>query len=331
MGENQKPSFVFVGDVEVGKQLSLLLVEAGFSAASDVAQAQVVLTYCSNLPALEDVYYDQEGVLQHAAGGAVFIDLSPATPTFARELYAMACVNERHVLDAPLVVRNMVDVDAFSRSSNMGMFVGGDADIYQKYESLLSALASQVLYVGGAGAGQTAKIAATLQTSAALVGLIEADASLRASEISVDTEDLSSFLVDLGMVTPLQEALIDAVREQQFEGSFSLEYLMGEVASALSAVDDGDIILPQAEAGFRLMELLAMVGGIAYNPAALQLVFADEDTTQRYGLDWSRAEGAYESECSCGHDHDAECGCDHDEYSEYDGGISEGFVRFSSN
>lgn len=333
MSETQELSFVFVGDVEVGKQLSSLLVEAGFPAARDASCAQVVLTYCSNMPALEDIYYDSEGLLQTTAEEAILIDLSPATPTFARELYAVARVNDRFVLDAPLIVRSMVDSEAYSRASNLGMMVGGDSDIYRRVEPLLNALAAHVLLVGGAGAGQTAKCAATLQTAAALVGLVEAHAALRSSEVAVESEDLSDFMTELGAMTPLQQAFVDAVQEKAFEGTFSLEYLMGEVAAALSAVDDSDIILPQAEAGFRLMELLAMVGGVAYNPAALQLVFADEETSQHYGLDWSRAEGAYDHdhECSCNHEHGEACGCDHDEYEEYDSVLPEGFVGFSSN
>ncbi len=308
MSKTQDLSFVFVGDVEVGKRLSSLLVQAGFSAARDVSSAQVVFTYCSNMPALEDVYYDSEGLLQTAAAEAIFIDLSPATPTFARELYAIARVNNCFVLDAPLVVRNIVGSDVFGSASNIGVLVGGDAEVFDRVQPLLDSIATQVLYLGGSGAGQTAKCASTLQSAATLVGLVEAHAALCSSEVDVNGTDLGAFMVEFGAITPSQQAFLDAVQSKEFEGSFSLEYLMGEVAAALAAVDDSDIVLLQAEAGFRLMELLAMVGGISYNPAALQLVFADEETSQKYGLDWSRAEGAYEHD----HDHDHECSCDHD-------------------
>lgn len=68
------------------------------------------------------------------------------------------------------------------------------------------------------------------------------------------------------MLTPAQEAFIEAMEQDELEGtSFTLEHLMGELAAALACVDDGDAILPQAEACFRLMELLAMVGGVTYS------------------------------------------------------------------
>ena len=48
-------SFVFVGDVKVGEPLSRRLTEAGYLAASEVASADVVLTFCESQAATEDV------------------------------------------------------------------------------------------------------------------------------------------------------------------------------------------------------------------------------------------------------------------------------------
>ena len=94
---------------------------------------------------------------------------------------------------------------------------------------------------------------------------------------------------------------------------------MGEVAAALSAADDKDMIFPQAEAGFHLLELLVVVGGSSLSPAALTLVFGSEEKAREFGLDWSRAEEVYEhhhdDECCGGHDDpDHECCGRHDHH-----------------
>ena len=96
---------------------------------------------------------------------------------------------------------------------------------------------------------------------------------------------------------------------------------MAEATAALSSLEDEEMILPQAEACYRLMELLALVGGIDLDPAGLKLVFADEETTNRYGLDWSRADGAFEGcdygcEDEDGEEHECECG--HDPHEEHE-------------
>ena len=328
MTVDQGMTFVFVGDVEVGARVSASVTDGGFRAAVDVEGADVVLTYCTTQSALESVYYETEGLLSRVKPGTILVDLSPSTVTFARELGAMALVSDCHALDAPLVVRSLVAADAFEQPGNLGMLVGGEADIYKKVEPLLRAIARTVMWMGESGSGQSAKAAVTLQTAAALVGIVEALASLGTGEVSADEEEVADFLLAMGSLTAAQEAFVEALDDESFDGTFTIEHLMGEVSAALQSCDEGDLILPQAESCYRLMELLALVGGVSYNPAALKLVFADEDTSKHYGLDWSRAEGTYEHanddhECSCGHHH----GDDDDDDLEIPGG----YLGFSSN
>lgn len=323
-------TFACVGDVEVGGCVSALLADAGF-VEERASQADAVFSYHANLPALEDAYYDSEGLLQVTKPGAILVDLSPATASFARELNAVALVNDRLTVDAPLVVRAVVAPDAFADAENLGIVAGADEAVFRRVEPMLSAIACQVSLMGGPGAGQCAKVATTLASAAALVGIVEAYASLGSNQLAVDGERLAGFWASCGLTTPAQEAFVSALAGDSFEGRFTLEHLMGELAAALSSVDDGDLILPQAEAGFRLMELLALVGGVERNPAALKLVFSDEETSARNGLDWSRAEGAYEGHgCDCGHDHgEGGCSCGH--HHDHGDDAPSGYVSFSSN
>ena len=75
-------SFVFVGDVKVGEPLARRLTEAGYLAASDVASADVVLTFCEGQTATEDVYFETNGLVQICAEGTYLIDLGATTPSF---------------------------------------------------------------------------------------------------------------------------------------------------------------------------------------------------------------------------------------------------------
>lgn len=309
MSQDKSLTFGFVGDEAVAKALSASIEAAGF-ASTDVTEADVVFTYCASLSKLEDLYYDTEGLIRGTKEQAILVDLSPATVSFAKELNALASVNDRFVLDAPLVVRDVVVPDAFSRSSNVSICVGGSEKVFKKVEAMLRACADKVFWVGKAGSGQSMKIALTLQSAAALVGLVEAQASFATSELDIDLEDHADIALSLGMLTPAQEHFLQAMNEDELQGSYTIECLMGDLIAALSSIDDGESVLPQAESGFRLVELLALVGGVSYNPAALKLVFSDEESGKRFGLDWSRAEGAYDHECSCDHDDpDHECGC----------------------
>lgn len=308
-------TFVFVGDTNVGSRVSQSLIEGGFSSASSLSDADVVFTYYETQQGLEDLYFDSNGLLQDTKKDALLVDLSPTTPTFAKELYAVACVNDRSTLDAPLVVRDIVEEDAFATQDNLIMFVGGEENRFEDAKGMLHAIARRVLYLGEPGCGQGAKILATLQRASALIGVIESYATFKNSEVVFDAEEAMDTLTSAGCVSPVNIAYIDAIRNKEFTGSYTIEILMAELVAALTEADDRDHVLPQAEAGFRLLELLALVGGASYNPAALALLFEDEKAAERFGLDWSRAAGAYEDKP---HDHDCDCGHDHAHESEED-------------
>lgn len=329
-------TFVFVGDTEVGSRLSQSLNAGGFSTAASLSDADVVFTYYETQQGLEDLYFDSKGLLQDTKEGTLLVDLSPTTPSFARELYAVARVNERNTLDAPLVVRNIVEEDAFASCDNLMIFVGGEEESYEEAKPMLHAIARHVLYLGEAGCGQSAKVMATLQRASALIGVIESYATYINGDVRFDWEEVIDTLSIAGCVSPVNIAYIDAIRTHDFTGTYTVEILMAELVAALSSADDKDHIIPQAEAGFRLMELLAMVGGAAYNPAALALIFDDEDAAKRFGLDWSRAEGAYEKhdhdhDCDCGHDHSHEEFDEVNSYFDTSDGYPEAMGDFSAN
>ena len=333
MSLQELKTFSVEGDTEVSKYIVRQVSSAGFSQVK-TSEADVVLSYCLSVPDLEDLYYDADGLLQTTKHGALLIDLSPSTVSFACELNALGVVNDRLVLDAPLVVRDVVRDDPFAHRDNVSIVVGGSEEVFKQARPLLDAIASRVMWMGKAGMGQSTKIALTLTTSAALVGIVEAFVSLASSEAPLDQEEYLEVASALRFLTPEQETFIQAMINNEVEGSsYTLEYMMADLAAALSSVDDSDIILPQAESGFRLMELLAMVGGISFSPAALRLVFADEQTSQKYGLDWSRAEGAYDDhECDCDHDDpDHECTCGHDHDHHHHDQSPTNFIGFSSN
>ncbi len=334
MALEKASTYSFAGNSYIETRISALLDTAGYH-RSTVENADVVFTYCLSVSDLEDLYYADNGLIQTAKKDAVLVDLSPSTVSFACELYAMGSVSDHAVLDAPFIVHNIVAPDAFSYPENISVVVGGLEEVFSRVEPMLRSFAHKVIWMGKPGSGQSAKIAATLSSSASLVGIIEAYTSFQNSEAALDTQDILDMVASFRILTPHQEEFLQAICDKEFKNTaFMIEHWMADLAAALVSVDDSDLILPQAESGFRLMELLAMIGGVDLSPAALVLVFADDDTCKQYGLDWSRAEGAFEFDGECD-DHESGCECEggHQEghvpkHDRYD--IS-GFMGFSAN
>ena len=315
MGDRR--GFAFVGNRVVGELVAERLANAGLTPVENVGSADVVFTYCTSQTSLEDTYFDDNGLVQVARPGTLLVDLSPATPTFARELNAVALVNDLSAVEAPLVVVDPLRPDAFASASNLACFVAGEDAAVEEACELLSLFVGAPCATGGAGSAQLARAGYTLQATAQIVAAIEAEALYRVFR----TAPTSFGQVEggVGAATPLAEQVLEAVAAERFEGAFSIEMLMGELSAALMAADDLDLILPQAESAQRLLELLAVIGGSDKGVAALSLLYREEEECAANGLDWSRAEQVYgddgcdDDDCDCGHSHGRSYGRDDDD------------------
>src|SRR5699024_3265236 len=136
--------------------------------------------YCTSQTALEDAYFDDEGLVQQARKGCLLVDLSPSTPSFARELNAVAVVSDLATVEAPIAVRDLSRPDAFADRSNLVCFMGGEEDAVRAAAGVVAAVAGEVRETGGPGSAQLARASHTLQTVAQVVSAVEADALRRA-------------------------------------------------------------------------------------------------------------------------------------------------------
>lgn len=284
-------AFAFAGNRAVGNMVADRLTAEGWQRVSDVASADAVLTYFTVQSALEDAYFGDEGIVQAAHKGALLIDLSPTTPTFARELAAMATVVDLVAVEAPLIVEDLSVPDAFGARENLACLVGGEEDFVDAAKPVLDILFASVSDAGGPGAAQLARAAYSLQAVSQVISAIEADALYHAVRTSTDMGEITGMRA--GALSPMGSALLAAVTEGRFEGTFTVEMLMADLTAALTTADDADLILPQAEAAQHLLELLAIIGGSDMAPSALSLVYREEEACAEAGLDWSRAEATY--------------------------------------
>ena len=331
-------AYAFYGSPAIEAVVAPRLAEIGLKRVDDAAAADVALTYCTTTAELEEAYFGTRGFVSDMAAGSLLIDLSAVAPSFARELNAVALVNDLAMVEAPLVVSAISAPDAFAKE-NLSCFAAGEENAVARASGVLAALFGQVHEAGGPGTAQLARAAFTLQMSAQVIAAIEADALYRSFRRSVTGAGLGA--TRPGAASPWANDVMEAVAAGRFDGPYTVEMLMAELSAALMAADDVELILPQAESAIHLLELLAVIGGAQKAPAALSLVYGDEASCAAAGLDWTRAEQAYgggHEGCGCGHDHghghdcdhDHECSCGHHHGDEdgYDGYDDYGYDEF---
>ena len=312
-------TFLFHGNAAVGGAVERLAANAGWQRVDSLADADVVVTYCTNQQALEDAYFDEGGFVQTARSGTLMIDLSPSTPGFARELSAVALVSELHPVEAPIAVLDPTWEDAFSRPDNLICFVAGEEDDVAVARPFLQAIAGEVFEEGPLGSAQLARAARTVQQVGTLVATAESEALCHAVRRAAQAPNLAEDAPH--PTSDVAQSYLQAIVEKRFEGTYTLEMMMGELAAALTAADEADLILPQTEACMHLLELLAVIGGSDKAPIALSLVYGEEQACADQGLDWTRAEHFYSDQGEGGdgapHDH-AHAHDDYDEAGDWD-------------
>ena len=320
-------TFICLGNEALGGALTSCLENCGYTRADDFTQARYIFTYFPLLSALEDAYFDAGGIMSKATKGTYLIDLSPATPNFARELSAVASVSDLHFVEAPIGVLDPALDDAFSDSENLQCTIAGDAPDTAVVKELLELFVGQVFTLNEPGSAQLAHAAWSLQQTAQIFSAIESEALYRAMR-GIPTAAAAASDGEAAVVGPLQAAVVQAVSEKRFHGSYTVEMFMADLSAALTAADEVGLILPQAEACMNLLDLLATIGGIDYAPAALALIYDEEEAAHQAGLDWARAAEYNEEMGAHSHDH---IGFADDDDDESFGGYADLFGDFSNN
>ncbi len=91
-------------------------------------------------------------------------------------------------------------------------------------------------------------------------------------------------------------ALVDyapKVLLHDYDGRIDVHHLLDALDVVLDVAEECEVSLPLVETVYQLSELLSTVGGGELNIQALALLYEDEETCARYGLDWTLADEEY--------------------------------------
>lgn len=185
----------FIGLGKMGRPMSRSLLKAGFrltvhsrspgpvdelvkagavraDAPDEVAaQSDFVLTCLPDVPAVEQVYLGQRGIIGATHPGHVLIDHSTVGPTTSLKLYEAAKATGAGFLDAPVS-----GGPAGAEAATLTVMAGGDAGTFQKALPLLKTLGKNIHHVGGPSSGTIVKLAnqllVAIHTAAAVEALV---------------------------------------------------------------------------------------------------------------------------------------------------------------
>jgi len=148
------------------------LVAEGATAANSpqevAAHVDVVFTNLPDTPDVEKVVLGENGIIEGAHAGLVYIDNSTIKPAAARMIAERLAAKNVFALDAPVS-----GGDIGARNGTLTIMVGGEASALEKVMPVLMATGKTVTHVGDAGAGQVAKAANQIMVAAQMVAMGE--------------------------------------------------------------------------------------------------------------------------------------------------------------
>ena len=211
---------------DLRREAATNLLEMGAQWADSPKQAvlgnEAVFTSLPVPRDVEAVVLGEEGILEGAAEGTIYVDLSTNSPTVVRRLHQVCSEKGIAVLDAP--VSGGVHGAA---AGTLAVMVGGDKNVFQRMKPTLDAIGQHVAYCGPIGSGSVCKICNNLISMGTTVMLTEA--LTLGVKAGVNLEVLADVMANSSGRSWM---LTDKMPRQLFQGNFEPGF-----ATALAAKD----------------------------------------------------------------------------------------------
>ena len=260
-------------DDEKCRPLAALGARHAASVADAVADADVVLTSLAGAPAIEQVYFGEDGIAPTAPKTSLLIDLSSVAPDYAQEAHRRLSEAGYAHLDAP--VSGGV---SGAEEGTLSIMVGGAEKDIDRARPVLDILGN-VFHLGDGGAGQVCKM-----VNQAIVHIT----------IGAVTEGLmlaTSMGVDAGKVREAiqggfcQSRILDIHGQKMIDRDFvpggPLEYSVKDLNQAQKSAQDAALELPLTRTVLEQYKGLVDSGRGRLDHIALLLAYEEANAPHR--------------------------------------------------
>ncbi len=143
------------------------MVENGASASVSprhVAElTEIIVLMLPDSKSVEQAVLSDTGVLGGVKRDAVLIDMSSSSPVSTARLCTVLRQKEAHLVDAPVSGQPVG-----AQNGTLTIMVGGDKDVYERVNPILSVLGNRIYYIGKTGTGHALKAINNLLSATSL-------------------------------------------------------------------------------------------------------------------------------------------------------------------
>jgi 2-hydroxy-3-oxopropionate reductase len=235
------------------------------SIAEAVKDADVIITIVPDSSDVENVALGEDGLIAHAAQGAIWVDCSSIRPDVAVSLAERAHAAGISAIDAPVS-----GGEQGANEATLSIMVGGDADAVQTVRPVLETMGKTIVHVGPSGSGQTVKAANQL----IVAGTIElvAEALIFLEAYGVDTAAAIEVLAGGLAGNRILDRKASSMVAREFAPGFRVDLHHKDMGIILAAAREAGVAIPLGAHTAQLMQSLRQLGHGDLDHSALLLL-----------------------------------------------------------
>jgi 3-hydroxyisobutyrate dehydrogenase len=252
-------------------------VRTATSAAEAVEGASVVV---SMLPAschVEALFLGNDGLLAKLAAGTLVIDCSTISPASAQKVANEAVARGHAMLDAPVSGGT-----AGAAAGTLTFIVGGEADVLERARPVLQGMGRNIFHMGGAGAGQVAKLCNNMALG--VIMAVTGEALALGTAHGLDAKVLSQMMaVSTGrswateVCNPWPGVLENAPASRGYSGGFGSDLMLKDLGLAVEAAMGVGATIPLGELARNLYAMNKQAGRGGLDFSSVVKVITEHD------------------------------------------------------
>ncbi|WP_249872689.1 NAD(P)-dependent oxidoreductase [Oceanobacillus saliphilus] len=267
----------FIGTGVMGKSMARNLMNAGYpvnvytrtkeksqelldngakwmeSVAELASNSTVIITMVGYPSDVEEVYYGEDGILEHAKAGSYTVDMTTSKPSLAKEIYKKAKEKEINALDAPVS-----GGDIGAKTGKLAIMVGGNEEAFANLLPLFEVIGENIILQGEAGAGQHTKMANQITIASNMIGVCES--IVYAKKAGLNPESVLKSITTGAAASFSLSKLGPRMLQRDFAPGFYVKHFIKDMTIAIESAEELGLSTPGLSLSLKLYKELAEKG-----------------------------------------------------------------------
>jgi 2-hydroxy-3-oxopropionate reductase len=227
--------------------------ERGASCRDVAARGDVIISMVPDSPDVEEVALGEEGLIEAARDGHIYVDMSTIAPGTAIKVAEALGEKGVRCLDAPVS-----GGEVGAQNATLSIMVGGPEDLFNEVLPIFEVMGKTITLCGPNGAGQTVKACNQIQVALNFVGL--AEALVLGAKAGVDPAIIIQVLSGGYAQTRVMDVRGPMVIKGQFAPGFKSKFHYKDLNIIMETAKELHVPLPATAIAHELFSALLAAG-----------------------------------------------------------------------